>query len=280
MANNNSCLVYPQVNGEDSKMYKEMLKIVKNRPIVNWLYSKYIVSNVGDIMEQAGCKRNAQGEFKAKDALKYLDYDSIAADMSDIHMAEIQLGAVDSSGNRINFTNAKDALEKADGFNDRHKGLVATVYQHNDVFNIHVSEKSSNTHMQPTDIKEKLAIWEIYKQAFNSIGIDIENLPPEITSTFNANNPNIVQRLRNLQAMSINYMYKSDALILLNMDPNSVQVQRCINSFGSIDATAQTIDDINHGVGSYTAAQKRLALYAIIEGQKVQVLEIKDLQDQ
>jgi hypothetical protein len=277
---NNSCLVYPQVNGEDSKMYKEMLKIVKDRPKVNWLYAKYMASNVADVMDQAGCKRNSQGEFSAKDAIRYLDYEDMQKDMSTLHQAELQLGAVDTNGNRVDFTNAKDALEKADDFNDHHKGLVATVYQHNDVFNIHVSEKSSRTHMQPTDIKERLAIWEVYRQAFNSIGIDIENLPQELNSTFNANNLNIAQTLRNLQAMNFNYLYKKDAMILLNMDPNSQQVQRCINSFGSIEATAQAIDGINHGVGNYTQAQIRLAMNAVSQCQKVQNLDLKDLQDQ
>lgn len=277
---NNSCLVYPQINGEDSKMYKEMLKIVKDRPKVNWLYAKYMSSNVADVMDQARCKRNSQGEFRAKDAIRYLDYEDMQRDMSTLHQAELQLRAVDVNGNRVDFTNAKEALEKADDFNDHHKGLVATVYQHNDVFNIHVSEKNSRTHMQPTDIKERLAVWEVYKQAFNSIGIDIENLPPELNSIFNANNINIAQTLRNLQAMSINYLYKRDALALLNMDPNSVQVQRCINSFGSIEATAQAIDDINHNVGNYTQSQVRLAKNAITQCQQMQGLDLQDLQNQ
>lgn len=277
---NNSCLVYPQINGEDSKMYKEMLKIVKDRPKVNWLYAKYMASNVADVMEQAGCKRNTQGEFNAKDAIKYLDYEDMQKDMSALHQAELQLGAVDSNGNRVDYTNAKEALEKADDFNDNHKGLVATVYQHNDVFNIHVSEKNSRTHMQPTDIKERLAVWEVYKQAFNSIGIDIENLPQELNSTFNANNLNIAQTLRNLQNTDFHYLYRKDAMILLNMDPTSVQVQRCINSFGSIEATAQAIDDINHGVGNYTQGQLRLAINAITHCQKIQNLNLRNLQDQ
>lgn len=277
---NNSCTVYPQVNGEDSKMYKEMLKIVKDRPLVNWYYAKYISSNVADVMEQAGYKRNDQGEFRAKEALKYLDYDDIQKDAGSLHSQEIQLGAIDTNGNRVDYLNAKEALEKADTFNDNHKGLVATVYQHNDVFNIYVSEKNARTHMQPTDIKERLAVWEVYKQAFNSIGIDIENLPAELNSVFNANNMDIAQTLRNLQNMSFNFLYKRDAMILLNMDPNSTAVQRCINSFGSIENTAQAIDDINHGVGNYSQTQVRLAMNAITQCQKIQNLDLKDLQDQ
>lgn len=282
---NNSCLVYPQIPGkdgklEDSKMYKEMLKIVKDRPKVNWLYCKYIASNVADIMDQAGYKRNNQGEFKAEDVLKYLDYEDIGKEIASLSDKEKQLGAVDVNGNRIDYTNAKEALEKADAFNDRHKGLVATVYQHGDIFNIHVSEKNSRTHMQPTDIKERLAIWDVYKQVFSSIGIDIENLPPELNSTFNANNINIVQRLKGLQLMSFNHLYKTDAMILLHMDSNSPQVQRCISAFGSIEATAQAVDDINHGATNYSATQIRLAMNAIAQCQKMQNLDLTDLQNQ
>lgn len=276
----NSCLVYPQVNGEDSKMYKEMLKIVKDRPRVNWLYAKYMASNVADVMDKAGYKRNSQGEFNAKDALRYLDHEDMQRDISTLHQAELQLGAIDANGNRADFTDAKTALEEAYKFNEHHKGLVATVYQHNDIFNIHVSEKNSRTFMQPTDVKERLAVWEVYKQAFNSIGVDIENLPTELKSTFNAYNTDIVQRLINLQNTNFQYLFKQDALILLNLDPTSTLVQRCINSFGSIDETAQAINDINHHTGNYTQAQVDLAKKTITHCQKIQNLNLKDLQNQ
>ena len=91
------------------------------------------------------------------------------------------------------------ALEKADDFNDNHKGLIATVVQHGDIYNIIVAEKNSRTHTYAMDVKEKLKVWETEKQAFNAVGIDIENMPQEISSTFTPYNLGLVQHLQNLQ---------------------------------------------------------------------------------
>lgn len=93
--------------------------------------------------------------------------------MSGISAAELQLGAIDKQGNRVDFTDAEDALKKADDFNNNHKGLVASVVQHGNVYNIIVWEKNAETFSNDSFIKTKLDIWNTYKQAFNTLGIDI-----------------------------------------------------------------------------------------------------------
>ena len=284
-----TCVNVPDApNGEASKLYQDLQKTIKNRLQVNWIYSCYLASNIHDAMQQAVdtngnplYKENSQGEFNAKDVLKFIDYASMQREMSDITLAELQLGSVDSNGNRVDFSNAKTALEMADQFNDTHKGLVATVVKHGkDIFNIIVSEKSSRTHMQPTEVKEKLKIWDVYKQAFNGIGVDIENLHPDVTATINANNVDIAQTLKNMQNIMFNWLFYDSAITLLSMDLNSPQVQRLVNNIGSLENAAQAIDDINHGVGTYTPAQIRLAMNAISQAQKIQGLDLQALQQQ
>ena len=289
MANGNTCINIPEApNGGLSKMYSDLLKTIKDRPQVNWIYSFYLASNTYDAMKQAIdsngnplYKENNQGEFNAKDVLKFIDYASIQRDMGDVTLAERQAGFTDVDGKRINFSNAKEALELADQFNDAHKGLVATVVRHGkDIHNVIVSEKSSRTHMRPTQIKEKLKIWEVYKQAFNGIGKDIENMHPDTTATINANNVDIAQSLKNLQNSNFKWLYYEGAITLLSMDLNAPQVQRFINSVGSLEGAAQVIDDINHGVGNYSQAQIRLAINAISQAQKIQGLDLQSLQQQ
>ena len=285
---NTTCLAFPQVNGKNSKLYKDLLKTIKDRPKVNWIYSCYIASNIADAMSQVVdangnpvYKTDNLGEYKADDVLKFIDYASMESEMNDITAAELTLGSVDSNGNRVDFSDAKTALEKADNFNDSHKGLVATVVQHgSNVFNIIVSEKTSRTHMQPTYVKERLKIWDVYKQAFNSIGIDIENLHPDISDIFNANNVDIAQNMRNLQNSQFGWLHYSGALALLSVSPNTPQVQRFINAAGSLENAAKMVDDINHSVGTQTAQQVRLAMNAIAEAQRVQGLDLPALQAQ
>ena len=278
----NSCVLYPEApNGENSRMYKDLLEKNKlTRPLVNWIYAAYQASNLGDAMDNAGIPRNSQGEHNAADVLKFIDFNTIQAEIAGLSQTEIQIGATDINGQRIDYTDAKDALTRADNLNNTSKGLVATVVQHGDIYNIIVAEKNSRTHNYSTSVREKLQVWDVYKQAFNNIGIDIENLPGEIQSTFSAYNNGLVQHLQNLKRIQIGNIYKKDAMILFNMDPNSPQVRRLVGSFGSIESAAQAIDDINHGLGSYTTAQKTLLARAVNHCQTFQGLDLNDLQNQ
>ena len=277
----NSCTLYPEApNGEDSKLYKDILSTVKSRPLTNWIYAAYIASNIGDIMDQANIVRNAQGEHNAADVLKQIDWKTMQGEISNLTMAEIQLGAVDNNGNRIDYTNAKEALEKVDAFNDNHKGLIANVLQHGDIYNIIVEEKNSRTHTYAQSVKEKLKVWDVYKQAFQAIGIDIEAMPQELSNIFSAYNNSLVNHLQNLQRISMDYIYRKDALTLFNLVPNSPHVARLISNFGSLENAAQAIDDINHGVGNYTSAQKTLLARAITDAKRMHGIDLNVLASQ
>lgn len=174
----NTCKLYPEApNGEDSELYKELLEKYQIRPMVNWLYASYKVSDLADKLDQAGCKRNFQGEHEAKDITDYLDFDAAFNEISDLHTEELRMGAVDSNGTRIDYTEARTPLEKADAFNKSHKGLVATVVPRGDVYNIIVAEKDSRTHLYADRVNQYLKVWDIYKQVFNAKNVDIEALP-------------------------------------------------------------------------------------------------------
>ena len=277
---NNSCILYPEApNGESSRMYKKLLEKLKDRPLANWFYAVYNV-RAGKDMDNAGIERNRQGEHNVEDVLKFLDYSTIEKDIANLSMAEIQLGAVDMNGKRVDFTNAEDALKKADDFNNNHKGLAATVVQHGDIYNIIVSEKNSRTHTYGDTVKNDLKIWDIYKQAFNNVGVDITAMPQELQGVFNALNTGLAQYLKNLSMVDIRNLYKRDAMILFSLSPNSSHVQRLIKAFGSIEDAAQALDDFNHGSIQLTNPQQTLLIRAVNDAKKFQGINMDDLHNQ
>ena len=276
-----SCILTPEVNGKPSKLYKDLLKHIKNRPLVNWIYAHYTTSNMADLMDQAQYKRDENGQHHKEDVLKFIQFGSWQEELSSLREEERVLGAVDDSYRRVDFHDAKEALEKANEFNNTHKALVAAVYKHGDnTYNIIVSEKNSKTHAGAADVRERLKIWEVEKQAFNAVGIDLENMPDELKGVFNPYNNQLVQRLKGLKILSITNMYKPDALILFNLDLNSVPVQRLVQAFGSIDAAAQAVSDINHRIGNYTSGQKTLLRRAIDHCKNFKGLDIEALGQQ
>lgn len=42
----NQCLAWPLVNNEPSTMYKEILKLTKNKALANYIYAAYLQTGV------------------------------------------------------------------------------------------------------------------------------------------------------------------------------------------------------------------------------------------
>jgi hypothetical protein len=277
----NTCILHPEApNGEPSGMYNKLLEILKNRPLANWFYAAYKTNNSADHMDQAGMKRNLQGEHKAEDVLKFFDYASMEKEIANLPLAEYQLGAVDSNGKRIDFTNAEDALQKADNFNNSHSGLMADVVKRGDNYNIIVSEKNSRTNTKGDDIKSYLKTWDIYKHAFNAVGVDITSLPSETQNVVNALNTNLATYLKNLGMMNIKFFNKKDLMLLFSLSPNSPHVRRLTNAFGSLENAAQAIEDFNQGIRGLTTAQQTLLMRAFRDAQKFNGIDMDALQAQ
>lgn len=277
----NSCILYPEIDGKPSRLYKDFLEKSKlKRPLTNYLYAAYITSDMADKMDAAGYRRNAQGQHEAKDVLAFLDFSKIQNEMESLAQAEWQMGATDTNGKRIDYTNAKEALDKADNFNDTHTGLVATVVQHGDTYNIIVAEKNANTQTYSIGVKQRLKAWDVYKQAFTAAGIDIENMPAEVQSTFSANNTYLARQLLNFQFLRLSDLYKKDALILFSVNAGSPQVKRLVREFGSLEEAAQFIDDVNHNVRTPAARQKHLVNEAFTEAKKFTGLSLDALRQQ
>lgn len=290
----NTCILTPMVSSpkgeEPSRLYKDLLdkkKFNYPRPFVNMVYANYIVSNIESKMEAEKnadgtpkYKRNRQGQFSARDVVDYLDLDKAFGEVNTMNEEEKRIGAIDSNGNKIDYTNAEEVLRKVVDFNNNHKGLVAYLIPHDNVYNINVYPKDSRTVTMSTTMQNMLDMWERRKQVFMQEGVDITQMPEELNSIFNASNTFLDQYLKNLSRQKTSDFYKKDAMALLYIDKDSAEVQRLINKFGSIEEAAQALQDFNQGNINLTDPQKHLLEMAMNHAKKLHGVDIDALVDE
>lgn len=290
----NTCVLYPEVtlpNGgsEASRLYKDLLdkkKFHYPRPFVNMVYASYIVSDVETKMETIKnadgtpkYKKNRQGQFNAKDVVEFLELDKAFRELNTLNDEARRLGAIDADGNKIDYTDAEEALKKVNDFNATHKGLVAYLMPQGDVYNINVYTKDSRTITMAATMRNMLDTWEKRKEVFNRAGIDITQVPQELASVFNASNTFLDQHLKNLTKQNITEFYKKDALALFFIDKDSAEVQRLVNKFGSIEDAAQALQDFNQGNINLPDDKQHLLQMAMNHAKKLHGIDIDALVD-
>ncbi len=279
MAKKDNCQLYDHIDGKNSRLHKDLIKLT-NRPIGNMLYAMYKVSpTIAQDMTNAGYKLNIQGQHKAEDFLLHIKWGDIESEVRQLHTIEKTYGFVDTNGNRVDFINAEDALKKADDFNNNHKGIIANVYKNGDVYHIIAVEKNSNTISRFLEVKDRLQIWDMYKQKLGQAGVDLNNIPAELQSMFSAYNSELIENLQSLKRMPMDYMYKKHALALFYLYQNSIPVQRVIRSFGSMEAAAQAVEDLNHGHVNMSNGQNTLLNRAVAYCQQFNGLDLNTIQN-
>lgn len=275
------CDMYPEVNGEDSTLYKDLLKKIKNRPLTNLIYAAYLQQGVAAQMDNQGYRTNRQGQHSADAVMKYFDVSSMKIEASKVNDVAKRIGAKDSSGDLVDFTDAKDALQRAAQANSTSKGVVSYVVQHNDIFNILTEAKDSRTQMRVLEVERKQATWDVIEQAFSQVGIDVNSFNFN-RSLVNANNgSNFLGWISNLRSTRNDLFSQKDIRTILSFDENSSQVQRLKTMFGSMDDVAAKVYDAFHrGRSGYTQAQLDLMNSAIDNCKLIQGLDIAGLKAQ
>ena len=278
------CDLYPLINGEPSELYKDLQKLTKNRPLTNYIYAAYLQSGVAAKMDAKELKRNAQGEHSAKDVYSFFEVVKMVNESANIFAAEKSSGAKDAMGNRINYTDAKQALNIAQQFNETHTGLVASVIPHGEYFNILIEVKDSRTHSRVTQVKEQLSSWQIIEQVFNGVGIDINavgNNPLTRPLVNPTQGMQMIQYLGSLQRISNNKLLsKRDIALLLLTNTNNFKVQRLITKFGSLDDTIQAIYDNYRIPSSTTSGEKTLIDSTLADCKSYNGIDLNALKNQ
>lgn len=275
------CDMYPEVNGEASKLYRDLLKKIKNRPLTNLIYAAYLQQGVAAQMDNQGFRVNSQGQHDANAVMQYFDVNSMKIEASKVNDVAMRIGARDSSGDLVDFTDAKDALQRAAQSNSTTTGVVSYVVQHGDVFNILTEAKDSRTQIRTLEVEKKQAVWDVMEQAFANVGIDVNNFDFN-RGLVNANNGrNFLSWLENLRGTRNDLYSQKDVRTILALDENSSQVQRLKTMFGTIDDVAAKVYDAFHrGRQNYTQGQLTLMNAAMDNCKNMQGLDLYSLRQQ
>lgn len=277
------CSLYPLVNGEPSLLYKKLMELTKNRPITNLIYAAYLQQGVAAQMDSMGKKRDKLDEHSAKDVYEFFEVAKMINEGSDVYKAEQRIGAKDSMGNLIAYADAKQALDIVQQFNETSKGLVASVLQQGDVFNILVERKDSRTQIRVAQVQEQQKLWQTIEQAFNNVGIDINqvgnnDLTREIVNPVRGKD--FVNYLNSMKLTRNGLLSKRDIAILLLANDSDARVQRLYSKFGSLDDTAQKIYDSYRNSGTVTAGEMSLINATLDECKRFKGLNIANLNNQ
>lgn len=284
------CEMYPKVGNEDSKLYKELSKLIKDRPLTNLIYACYLQQGVDTQMSNLGYRTNSQGQHSGKDVMQYFDVYSMKREAGKVSDVAMRIGARDQKGNQVDFTDSEDALNKALQANNTYNrntqsqhtmnGVVAFVVKRGDKFNILTMSQDSRTQERVLDVQKQMAIWQAVKQAFQGVGIDL--------STFDFNRglinaiegKNLVTWAANLHNTRNDLFSQKEIRTILSMDESSSQVQRLKTMFGSMDEVAAKVYEAYHTSGRFTQHQMSLIDSAMNQCKRLQGLDTTALMQQ
>jgi hypothetical protein len=256
MSKKTGCALVPKVGDEDSKLYKDLLERIKNRPLTNLIYAAYLQKGVAAQLDSLGYYRNKQDQHSAKDVAKFFNVDQMQLEIGKISEVARYSGSRDIHGDLINYTDAKDALNNALYANETYTGTVSYVVQHGDNFNIVTEGKDARTQLRTLEVRQNLQIWDKIEQVFNAAGIDIKTLDFN-RKLINANNGvNFVQWMNNIKSIRHDVMSQRDIRTLLELKGDSSQIDRLKAMFGdSLEDVASKMYDALHNSSTYRVSQ-------------------------
>lgn len=293
-----SCIIIPEVSihnrMEPSRLFKDLVDEDKqfrySRKQAVYLYVFYITKYEKE-MEAAKNQdgkpkyiKNRQGQFNAKDVVEFADFNKYSEEINNLGEEAYRAGATDKKGKSIDYTDAEEVLNKIDEFNDSHKGLLASIEEHPSstgaIYNMKVFARDAGNIGVVETTKEKLKVWEVYKQVFNSVGVDLKSMPTELNSIFSANNMSLDLYLKDLKSLKFNNISRKEALALFYLDADSKYVNRLKTNFGSIEDAALALEDMNKGNIYITTSQKHLLEMAFNHAKEIHNIDLDALKSQ
>lgn len=272
------CELYPKVKGEDSVLYKKLLKMTKDRPITNYIYASYLQSGVGAQMDSQGLTRDSRGEHFAQDVYNFFEVDKLIRESIPVALNTLagSFGTIDEHLNLVDFDSSEKALDIALQVNADSKGATALVIKHDDKFNVIIEKRDSRTIWRARAMTEAKQIWDVVKAAFADKGVDLSDEAIDQSFVNAIDSKNFVRWLSNIQRTRNNIIPKKEIYTLLSLNKDSSQVQRLITMFGNLDNAAQSIFDMYRG-GSFPTGQKSLMDSTLTKCKELHNINITDL---
>lgn len=279
-----SCRWVPIVPGtnESSQMFVDLAGLFGNRPLTNYIYAAYLQPGVAAQMDNAGFRRNRQGQHLAKDVYKFFEGNKIKADLlrntKDVSKA---MGFMDSSGNFINFS-GEDAYRKAQQFNNTSNSRVAYVIpsgSSGDTFNVLLDDKTSRTQYKEVEVNEDLVKWDTLKSELVARGIDVDALSSSVAHIFNPGSVGkFLQDIGMLSSIANDALSVNDIKTLFLLNPTNPVINNIFTrGWGDFDATVQRVYDILQNPTAATAGNVTLVNNAIAEAKKLKGLNRSDI---
>lgn len=278
-----SCIATPYINDEPSAFYQEMRDKTKDRELTNYIYARYLTSEVAKAMDDEGYKRNKQDQHSYKDVYKFLNIRELQIEQNkSVTTDGVELGTRTSEGEFIDFTNSEEAYEKAIQYNSKHSGRVAYVVQHGSVYNVIIENINVSNQVKKGEIAAQMQAWETFKTELTNDGIDVNEL---IKISEGSLNPikldSFLQTLKLYSSTTVgtDLLNVRDIKVYLTLNKHLPKVQALLNrGWGTIDEIAEKAYNIlNSNEG--TASLKSLVSNALVEGKSSFKFDIKSLQD-
>lgn len=283
-----SCSLYPKVtvNGveEDSILYRDLSKLIKDRKITNYIYAAYLQQEVAANMSSSGYKLNKQRQHSANDVYAFFNVARMINESieSRIDLAEKAIGARDNNGNIIKYQDGITQLEKVAVFNEQNKNLVANVIKTSSGYIIQVLRKDSETQIKKFKMKEAFEMWKTLKQVFNSVNVNLEELSKKdsmLGSIIDPTNPiSFIKYLSNIKSISSQYLTKADLTLLLSLS-NPTQLSRLLSKYNTIENIVDVIYDSYRGE-TVSSSEKLLIENTLNNCKKLQGLDLGAIQTQ
>lgn len=227
-------------DGKPSQLYKDLVKSNKNdRQYANYIYAVYLQSGVAAQMDSK-YPRNHQNQHSARDVMAFLGANNILKD--DIKNIAVREGFMSHSHDYITFTDAEEAITRADDFNknDNFKRLVATVVAANDGYSVVLASRDALTQHREYEVGVKAHLWKAMNEFLITRGINIDFSSPDFKGTVaNAFHVNyFIKEMSSLPLIKNGVLSQNDlkAIIKLgvSIDPTiESQLQRISNIVGS-----------------------------------------------
>lgn len=236
-----SCELYPKVaDGNDSVLYKELLKKTNNRPLTNLIYASYLIEEVAAQMDAEGKKRNKQGQHNAEDVYRWFKVSEMSNEAIDIVSISARIGSKNSSNEYIVYQNSEEALEKAVNFNNEseNKGVVAYVVKRDNGYIIIVEPKNATNQIKAGKTLENYKALQKAKELLNNAGYSLDDISnnEELNSLVDLSNiKTLFASMSRIQKTANRYLSIQDIELLLTTHKNDPRIQRLFNKLGVSD---------------------------------------------
>lgn len=235
------CAIVYTANGKVSQLYKQLQKRIGNRPLANLIYASYL--QVGAQMDALGMSRDIiTDEHNVNDVMNFLHVDSLKQEL--IHTTDDAIAKAynmkDSSGNLVDYTTAETAMKVADNYNQTNGSRIASVIKTGTAYNVVLSPRDSKNYEKQLTINRDLHLWEETKDAFQNVGLDINNfysfMPDMIDPSKRNDLLTYFQSLKTIPAAALTIQ---DIKAIFTLCSQNTVVSNYISRIGDIDTASQ-----------------------------------------